>query len=154
MKEKLLALLCILMLLSPICYAEVDFNVDDYSSAELAEIYSIVSEKINGFILVPEGYYVVGQDLPAGKYTILQCSEVSPDDFQNSWTAIFANVDDYKAEGSHWSWTDEDTRALEMCNTLWNGMTCELSEGMVLAVAVGPTGIRKVEASIFSSLWE
>lgn len=151
--KRFLAILCCLTMLCASSMAEVDFDVDDYSQSELAEIYSLVSEKLNDCVIVPQGFYIVGTDLPAGRYVVMRNSDLPGDDPEFSWVAIFNNVDDYKKETSHWSWDSEDSQCVDMCNTLWGGMTCELTDGMVLAVGFGTAGIRKVESGIFSAFW-
>ena len=154
--KKLVSLMLCLLLLCSTCYAEVDFNVDNYTTEELAEIYSIVSEKLHGCIVVPAGYYVVGTDLPAGKYTILDNDDMPGEDPEYAHVAVFRNMDDYNIEGvkhSTW-WFNEEHINVNACNTLWGGMTVELSDGMVLVVAVGNAGIRKVQTGIFDTLWD
>lgn len=151
--KKFVAVLTCLLLLCSNCVADVTFNVDDYSAEELATIYNMISEKLYECVIVPQGFYVVGSDLPAGKYTILENSELLGEEPEFSWVAIFNNIDDYKKETSHWSWGNEGSLCVDMCNTLWGGMTCELTDGMVIAVGFGTAGIRKVESEIFSSFW-
>lgn len=153
--KRFVAFLCCFLLLCSTCYAEVDFNVSDYTNEELAEIYSIVSDKLYGCIVVPAGYYVVGKDLPAGKYTILDNSDMPGEDPEYAHVAVFRNMDDYNVEGvkhSTWWFNDEHIN-IGACNTLWGGMTVELSDGMVIVVAIGNAGIRKVQTGIFDALW-
>jgi hypothetical protein len=64
------------MLFSITSYAEVDFNIDDYTDDELKEISQMITAKLNAPLIVPTGYYVVGQDLPAGRYTIVENDEM------------------------------------------------------------------------------
>ncbi len=61
-----LALSCLAFLTST-GFADVNFNVDDYTKEELIEIYGIIGKKLNECIVVPAGYYVVGKDLPVGE---------------------------------------------------------------------------------------
>lgn len=147
--------LCLLLFCSTCC-AEVDFDVNKYTDEELAEIYGIVSDKLYECVLVPEGFYIVGQDLPAGKYTILDNSDLPVEDPEYAHVAIFRNMDDYNIEGikhSSWWFNDEHIN-INACNTLWGGMTVELTDGMVIVVAIGTAGIRKVEAGIFDAFWK
>ncbi len=155
--KKILALvlaLCSIGLLTSTSFADVNFNADDYTKEELMEIYGIIAKKLNECIVVPAGYYVVGKDIPVGKYTILKNSELPGDDPDFSWVAIFDNEADYKKETSHWSWDSDESKCLQMCNTLWNGMTVELTEGQVLAVGFGTAGLKKADSGIFNSLWD
>lgn len=154
--KKICSLLLCLLLICSSCYAEVDFNVNDYTNEELAEIYSIVSNKLHECVLVPAGFYVVGTDLPAGKYTILSNSSLPVDDPEYAHVAVFRNMDDYNIEGvkhSTWWFNDEHIN-ISACNTLWGGMTIELTDGMVIVVAIGTAGIRKVETGIFDAFWK
>ncbi len=70
-----------------------------------------------------------------------------------SWVAIFNNIDDYNTEKNYQVWSNDDTKSIDWCNTLWNGLTYELTEGMVVAVGFGTAGIRKVEAGLFDTFW-
>ena len=152
MKRIICFLLLIVFSLTLTCTAAVDFDVSKYNSKELGEIYSIISQKLFDYIIVPQGYYVVGEDLPAGRYTILKNSDL-PNDAEFSWVALFNSTDDYKNEISHWSWDDDGSKCVTWINTLWNSLTYDLTDGMVIAVGFGTAGIRKVQTSIFSSFW-
>lgn len=68
MKKFFSLLLCLLLLCST-CYAEVDFNVDDYTDDELIEIMKIIYEA-NAQLgyLYSNDVLVVGEDIPAGAY--------------------------------------------------------------------------------------
>lgn len=151
--KKFFALLVVLFLLCSSSTAEVNFNPNDYTSEELAKIYSILSEKLFGCVIVPQGCYVVGTDLPAGKYAILKNSELPENNSEFAHVAIFTSMDDYNKERSYWSWSSDESISIDFCNTLWNGLSCELTDGMVIAIGFGTAGLRKIESSIFNSFW-
>lgn len=68
MKKFFSLLLCLLLLCST-CYAEVDFNVDDYTDDELIEIMKIIYEANTQLgYLYSNDVIVVGEDIPAGAY--------------------------------------------------------------------------------------
>ena len=136
----------------PACFAEINFNVNDYTADELAEIYSIVSEKLFGCVKIPAGLYVVGKDFPAGTYTILDNSEV-PGNESNEFAhvAIFPSMEEYNADPNNFF--NDDSRAVMACNTFWNGMSCEMTDGMVLVVLMGKIGMTKVNSHMFDAFW-
>lgn len=152
--KKLIALVVgIVLIFGNICFADVAFNPDEYTDEELGEIYSIISEKINGCVKVPAGMFVVGKDLPAGTYTVLSNDEVPDnegDDF--SHVAVFKNMEEYSENPD--DFFGDDSLAVMACNTLWNGMSMELTDDMVIVVKMGMAGIRKANSGIFDSFWE
>lgn len=154
MKKLLPFVLCIILISTTSCCYAASFNIDDYTSAELASIHGEISKELYDCIIVPQGFYVVGKDLPAGQYCILKNSELPGDDPEYCWIALFNSKDDYLNETSYWSWDSEESKCVTWCNTLWGGETWELSEGMVIAIGFGTAGIRKVETSVFSSFWD
>ena len=153
MKKAIVVALCLLMFANSTCFAEVDFNVADYTMEELGEIYSIISKKINEYVLVPTGMYIVGKDLPAGKYTILSTYDTIgwPSLNNFSHVAIFKNIDDYYNSPS--DFFDNNSLALIACNTYMDGMTYDLTDGMVLVVKMHEAGIKKLNSGIFNSFW-
>ena len=152
MKKLIISLTLILAVLASPAFGEVDFDAAKYSPDQLAEIYSIVSDKLFDCVIVPQGYYVVGEDLPAGRYTVVKNSEL-PEGSEFSWVAIFNSIEDCKSEASYWSWDDDDSKCITWVNTLWSGLTYDLTDGMVLAVGFGTAGIRKSQPSLFKSFW-
>ena len=133
--------------------ADLNFNIDDYTEDELAEIYSIVSKKVMGCIRVPAGLYVVGKDFPAGTYSILSNRDVpdsTSDDF--SHVAIFNNMEEYNKDPHNFF--NDDSLAVIACNTLWGGMSCDMTDGMVLIVNMGKAGLSKVNSNIFDAFWK
>ena len=65
MKKILVAILCLIFLCST-CYAEVNFNVEDYSEDELIEIMQAIYDANTqlGYLYVND-VLVVGKDIPA-----------------------------------------------------------------------------------------
>ena len=114
--KKLIALVVgIVLIFGNICFADVAFNPDEYTDEELGEIYSIISEKINGCVKVPAGMFVVGKDLPAGTYTVLSNDEVPDnegDDF--SHVAVFKNMEEYSENPD--DFFGDDSLAVMACN--------------------------------------
>lgn len=153
MKKIVALLVCLVCFFGGFAIAEVKFNADDYTLQELTEIYSIISEKLNDYVLIPEGYYVVGKDLPAGKFSFLYYEDVEEENLESSIIAIFNNLNDYKAEIDIWPWLTEESKNVYLCLPMYSGLTCELSEGMVIGVGCGKAAIRKVETGIFSTFW-
>ena len=149
MKRLFALLICCLMLFSTTCFAEVDFNIDDYTDDELKEICQMITAKLNTPVIVPTGYYVVGEDLPAGRYTIVENDEMPDEEYAH--VAFFNSVDDYNSTND---WFGDDSPTINACNTLWSGMTGDLTDGMVIAVKVGHAGIRKVSGGLFDSFWD
>ena len=149
----LVALFVLSMALPTSCSADTSFDISKYTDNELAEIYSAISSKLFDCIVVPQGIYVVGEDLPAGRYAILQNGDLPGDDPQYSHVAIFSNMDDYKKESNNYSWFEDDSICVDACNTIWGGINCELSDGMVIAVAFGTAGIRRHYSDLFASFW-
>lgn len=152
--KKIASFVVLLAILFNCCagYASVNFNADDYTADELAQIYSIVSEKVCGCVKIPAGIYVVGKDFPAGTYTVLSNNDVkdnSSNDFAHA--AIFASMDEYNKDPQNFF--DDDSLAVMACNTLWSGMSCEMTDGMVLAIKFGTIGLSKVNSNVFSSFW-
>jgi hypothetical protein len=148
MKKLIVSILCCVMLFSITSYAEVDFNIDDYTDDELKEISQMITAKLNAPLIVPTGYYVVGQDLPAGRYTIVENDEMPDEEYAH--VAFFNSTDDYNNTDD---WFDDNSPVINACNTLWNGMTGDLTDGMVIAVKVGNAGIRKVSSGLFDTFW-
>lgn len=151
MKKFIVVILAIFFVINATCLAEVDFNPDAYTADELAEIYSIVSEKVFDCVKVPAGLYVVGKDLPAGTYTVLANKEVpgnTSDDFAHA--AVFASMEDYNKNSSLFN---DDSLHVMACNTLWSGMSGEWTDGMVLLVKFGKIGLSKVDNNIFNAFW-
>ena len=158
-KAKNMAFLsAVVILFASVCFADgttVDFDVNKYSRDELAQIYGIISNKLNDCVIIPQGYYVVGEDLPAGKYTILDNDDTPGNTYSDyGWVAVFANMEDYKNETSHYSWNKDDSKNLIWENTLWGGFTFELTDGMVLVVGFGKAGIKKVDAGVLKTFWD
>ena len=152
MRKLLIVCLCCALLLCPITHAEGVFNIDDYTPEQLEEIYGQVSEKLFDCIIAKQGIYVVGEDLPVGRYAIMKHGDL-PDDAEFCHMAIFSSMEDYKQDSKRGSFFDDDSSAIDACNTLWGGTTQNLTEGMVIVVAFGDCGIRKVNSSIFSAFW-
>ena len=153
MKKLISLMICFIMLFSCTCFADVNFNPDDYTDEELGEIYGIISEKLYSCVEVPAGIYVVGKDLPAGLYTILSNSDLDDSDSDNfSHVAVFNNMDEYNQSGG--DFFGDESPAVMACNTLWNGMSMELTDDMVLVVKMGIAGLSKTKSSIFASFWE
>ena len=140
-----------IILLCSFAYAEVDFDVNKYTTEELNEIYSIVSEKLKGYVVIPDGYYVVGKDLPAGKYTFL-CSDLLDEDLEDGIVLIYNNAEDYKSEINSWGWMAEDTKAEYVYYTFDLSLGCELTDGMVIGIT-GKAAVRKAESGLFSTFW-
>lgn len=138
-----------IILLCSFAYAEVDFDVNKYTTEELNEIYRIVSEKINGYVIIEDGYYVVGKDLPSGKYTFL-CSDLLDEELDDGIVLIYKNPEDYKSEINTWEWMTEDTKAEYVFYTFDFSLGCELTDGMVIGVT-GSVAVRKAESGLFSA---
>lgn len=155
MKKVLSSIIALILLFScTTCFAELNFNADDYSADELAQIYSIVAEKVFGCVKVPAGLYVVGKDLPAGTYTVLSNNDVpenTSEDFAHA--AVFASMEDYNKEGNN-SFFNDDSLSVSACNTLWSGMSGEWTDGMVLVVKFGKVGLTRVNKNIFDAFWD
>lgn len=153
--KKTIAIIISLLLVALISVAagEVNFNVDDYTADELAEIYSIISEKVMGCIKVPVGLYVVGKDFPAGTYTILANNDVPENTFDDfSHVAIFPSMEEYNKDPDNFF--DDGSLAIMACNTAWSSMSYEMTDGMVLVVRMGKISLSKVNSNIFDALWE
>lgn len=154
MVKKIFALaICIMVLCSSSCLADTTFNVDDYTTDELASIYSIVSMRVFKCVKVPAGQYIVGVDLPAGTYTVLENDDVegnTSNDF--SHVAVFNNMEEYNKDPNNFF--NDDSLAVRACNTLWNGFSCELTDGMVLVVKMGTVGMTKKNKNIFDAFWD
>lgn len=151
MKKLISLMICFILLFSCTCFADVNFNPDDYTDEELGEIYGIISEKLYSCVEVPAGIYVVGKDLPAGLYTILSSSDLNDND-KFSHVAIFNNMDEYNQSGGEFF--SDDSPAVMACNTQLGGMSMELTDDMVLVVKMRVAGLRKTKSSIFASFWE
>ncbi|MBQ4640927.1 MAG: hypothetical protein IJB69_10505 [Clostridia bacterium] len=67
MKKFFSFLLCFFLVTN--CYAEISFNVNDYTEDELIDIVNIISEHSSKLgYLYPNDEIVVGVDIPAGQY--------------------------------------------------------------------------------------
>lgn len=71
--KKIVAFVLALLLLIPSAFAEVDLS--SYSYEQLLELYRSVQQEIISRpewkeVTVPKGVYVIGEDIPAGSYTI------------------------------------------------------------------------------------
>ena len=153
MKRIIALVICGLLFCCSIGYASSGFNVNDYSDEELARIYSAVSAKVFDCVRVPAGLYVVGKDLPAGVYTVLLNSEVAHNsDSDFSHVAVFNSMEDYKQDPD--DFFSENSKAVIACNTIWNGFSYELTDGMVLAVKMGKAGITKHSKNLFAAFWD
>lgn len=166
MKNILLMIACYLFALGPIAHAEIDFNIEAYSRTELAEIYAMVSQELFGSSMLPSGAYIVGRDIPAGRYTILSTAELQYEGYMKAAltgeevndellseyavVAVFNSASEYMRNSDSWKWLNEDfNAAVHVCNTLLSGVTIELKDGMVLAVGYGRAAIRPFDGSIF-----
>lgn len=149
MKKIISFLIFTSFLLSSSSLADGAYDLSTYSINELEAIYSIASNEAFGCVKVPSGLYIVGKDLPSGVYTVLKNSETpgnTQDDF--SHVAIFNSIDDYKKDPNNIF--NEGSYAIASCNTMWNGLSCELTNGMVLVVYLGIAGITKADNDLFS----
>ena len=145
--------LTIFLFLCSSALADDPYNLENYSTSEIETIYSLASQEAFGCIKVPTGLYVVGKDLPSGIYTILENSDTpgnTQDDF--SHVAIFNSIYDYQRDP--YNIFDEGSYAITACNTLWNGLSCELIDDMVLVVYFGIAGITKANNNLFSVFWD
>ena len=149
--KRIIALMLLGIMSCSCAFADVNFDVDKYTTEELNEIYSIVSEKINGYVIIPDGHYVVGKDLPSGKYTFL-CSDFLDEDLEDSIVLIYKNLEDYKSEINSWEWMTEETKAEHVFYTYGLSLGCELTDGMVIGIT-GKAAVRKEESGLFSAFW-
>lgn len=152
--KKIIAIVILISLfLNVSSFADGAYNLEKYSSTELEAIYSMASNEAFGCVKVPTGLYIVGKDLPSGIYTVLKNSDTpgnTQDDF--SHVAIFNSIDDYKKDPNNIF--NEGSYAIASCNTMWNGLSCELNDGMVLVVYLGLAGITKADDNLFSIIWD
>lgn len=141
--RRICSLLVCLFLLITNCYAEVNFNVNDYTDDELIDIMNAISEHESKLgYLYPNEEVVVGVDIPAGIYEFW----IEESDIDFSAKMIEQNLN-YHCQNTL------------LCMVLWgnsNGgsqydnvgylefyfdqygdhMTIELDEGQVIAAAV------------------
>ena len=142
MKRITAFIVCILLLTCSLGYASEESAVNLNSDYEPEELFKEVSRNIPEVVSVPAGLYIVGKDLPAGVYTVLKNSEVagnSDEDF--SHIAVFSSMEEYNKDPDNFF--NDDSHALIACNTVWNGFSYELIDGMVLCVKMGKAGITK-----------
>ena len=105
--KKVVALLCVLFVLVPTCFAEetTDYSyLDGMSFEELVNLRTEVDSRLaqEGFYeadAIPPGNYVVGTDIKAGTYMIKHLYAPDPSDSRAS-VYLFAGVDDLGNRGT------------------------------------------------------
>ena len=122
MKRIAALIICFIMLICSSGYASEDSAANTYSKYELIKLFNEVSDRIPEVVRVPAGLYVVGKDLPAGIYTILNNASVAQNTIEDiSHVAIFSSMEEYNKDPDNLF--NDDSRALIACNTYWDGFS-------------------------------
>jgi len=124
--KKLVAALSVLALLLPFAYAET--SLSDLSFTQLIDLRRQIDEALWACeewqeVEVPIGTYVIGEDIPAGKWT-LECLE------WNAYILLYSDLD-------HFTSKDYDVFNVKAIS---EGQTCNitLEDGNILDIQLSP----------------
>lgn len=98
--KKLFSLILILVMLCPLCaVADFDFSSFDFDALTISEMVLLRARLITEImkrddfeeVLVPQGLYEIGVDIPAGKWTV-RCADNGRQDFLMRETWLFWGI--------------------------------------------------------------
>lgn len=120
--RKLVALALVLFLAVPVCaLADFDFSSFDFDALTASELLILRERCLNEFmardewqeVMVPQGLYEVGVDIPAGRWTV-RCADLGRDDYLMRETSLRWGIGKPNAD-YYWPY-DRDKSDVEIYN--------------------------------------
>jgi len=137
MKKLFSAILLVVLLLNTCSALAVDIDFSKYTDEELKEVFELLNEemlnrKIVKSAKIPVGRYIIGTDIPAGKYVIEMADKT-----KYSGPIIKVYLDDTlsKTTFSEWLEGPDDTMVIE----LKKDNVIETDETIIISTFVGIT---------------